>query len=522
MANINKLPTVDDVIAETDQFIKAARAASFQGGFKRAQALDGIDSMPGSEHDSKVPENYGDPDPEVDDGSQGPKGSFDVHDGKEEITTKHVLDVTEPALSPDEAPLTTADFNAEPKTAADLANNLLANIKNYRTVKRAANQQLNIDVKNAKLQDKLAADKKDAPKPAEAPKAEAPKTEKKAEDKERIDALKAKLVGAVQATREAEKKAAEMQGARDALHDLLSGAYNKGVADIMNKLAQAGLDPAMLQGATPEGLDGQAAMADMAGAAAPAAPAEAAPAAPAEGGSVEAPEGTEGDEVTMEEVADALQDAVQSGEISPDDAEQIVTALVGAADSPEAAPSEEAKAAAVKFAEAINEADTEIQEAMKANQAQDAAALAEAQKFAQAIEEAASEVGAGDEGDTPTVEDVQEAVAELVDEGQIEPEAAAAILEEIGAGGEAPAEDKEASEKQAKDFADAIKEAADELGISGEGETTAAEDKGGEAPAGETVDPEALLEAVAELVDEGQLSTEDGEDILHAVIGGEE
>jgi len=481
----NNLPTVEEIIAETSKFINM-KQASFQGGFKRAQALEGIDSMPGSEHDAPVPANYGDSDPEVDDGSQGPKGSFDMHEGKEEITTKHVLEVTEPALEPDKEPLVTNEADVEPKTAADLANGLLSSIKKYRNVKRAESQKLNMKIDDD-LRDKTAAQKETAPK-AEPAEKKAEPAEKKAEPanpkQEKIAAIKAQLSKAVLDRRAAEKKASEEQGARDALNDLMAGAYNQGVNDVLSKLAQAGIDPAMLAGGAapavePAAMDGQAAMAQMTGGAPEAAPVAEPVAAPAGGEGVDVPEGSEGNEVTMEEVAEALDDAVQSGEISPEDAEALVEALVGSSEAPEAEPSEEAKEAAVKFAEAISEADDEIQQAL----AQQAAGAQEAQKFAEAIEEAANEIDEAEKGDSGsddsgegesdiTPEEVQQAIEELIAEGKIDPEGGEAASEELGGADEA--------------------------------------------------DPEALLQAVAELVDEGQITAEDGEDILNAAIGGEE
>jgi len=506
--------TIQEILDETKQYI-AVKEASFQGGFKRAQAVEGIDSMPGSEHDSKVPSEYEKPDPEVDDGTQGPEGAFSNIEGAgndADPTMKHVLEVDETAETPDEEPLITDNADAEPKTASALANKLLDSIKSFQTQKRAE------VTKQAEAQKKVEAEKKAAAPKAEAPKAEAkpaPAQSKRAssqklnlvlDDKmlDKLASVKQKIAEKkAEAVKQAEaEKQAEQKGAEDALRDVLNSAYEQGAKDAIEKLAQMAMDPAAM--AAPEA-GAQDAMAAMAAPAPAAAPAEAAPAAG--GDAVEAPAGSEGDEVTIEEVVEALNDAVENQEIDPGTAEQLLAELAGAADAPtEEAPAETpagegAKEAAAKFASAVQEAHDEI-----------VAQNDEQTKFAQAIDEAAAEIdGASD--DAPTQEEVEQAVAELVDEGEIDPEAGAAILEQLGIASE---EDKEAAAK----FASAIKEASDECAAALAAEAGKDEDKGAEG--GEEIDPEELISGIAELVESGDLSPEDAEDALHALFGGED
>lgn len=495
-----------EILAETEAFVKA-RETSFAGGFKRAQAVAGIDNMPGSEHDSKVPSEYKKPDPEVDDGSQGPEGVFSNIDGAGDTdpTMKHVLEVDEPAETPDQEPLITDEADAEPKTASatKLANKLLSRIEKFQATKRATNQKLDLQL-TPEMLDKLAAQKKAAEaKPA------APKPSAKDAAKELLNKIAAAK--------------AERQGAEDALHDVLDAAYQQGARDTVEKLAQM-MDPAALGAAPvadPSAMGGQDAMAAMAGAPAEVTPPEAAP-APAdgaegaeggEGADLEVPDNLEGEDISAEDIVEALDSAVESGELDPETAQAVLSELAAA----EGGEGEVAadKEAAEKFASAIVEADNEIH-----------AEAEEQVKFAQAIDEAAAEIedaeGGDDEGDedAPTVEEVQQAVAELVDEGKIDADTGAAILESVGADeGEAGIEDeggdKEASDKTPDAFADAIKEASDEC-------AAAAAEAGDEGAGEDEISAGDLVRGIAELVDSGEVSPEDAEEALHAIIGDED
>ena len=527
--------TVAEILAEVDQFV-TAKQASFQGGFKRAQAMNGIADMPGSEHDSKVPSEYEKPDPEVDDGSQGPEGAFSNIEGagKEDITQKHVLEVDQPAETPDKEPLVTDEADADPKTASvKLANNLLARIKELRTssTKRADNQKLEIKL-DAKTLDKLAKDQQPAAKKEEK-KAEPAKEEKKAEAaKPDAKEIAKQLVSKVAAEKKASAKAEELKGAEAAFNDFLKAAYEKGARDTLEKLAQlAGADPAVAAAlpAEQQGIDPAAAQ-DAAAAMA---------ATPGADAQIEVPEELKGDEVSAEDVVEALGAAVESGEIDADTAQAVLSELAAAeAGEADTEPPAEAKEAAQKFASAIAEAHAEIAK----KEAAQAAKANKGREFFQAIKEASDEIAAAEAAqEEPTVEEIQEAVAELVEEGQIAPEAGAAILEQVGAA-EAPAGDvdKEASVKQAAEFvkalakgyrdsgkkdeaefAKAIKEASDEIDAA---ETGAAnQDDKGEAPADNAeVDPETVLQGIVELVQAGEVSPEDAEDAIHAILGGAE
>lgn len=127
------MPTVQEILAETTSFINA-KQASFDA-VKTKSALAGTDpgSMPGAEHDKPAPAEHGNPDPEVDDGTQGPKGSHNPDNvgGKDDspVTRGHAVDAEESVDEPAKKPLVTSD--AEAKTAA-MCNDLLAEINRYR------------------------------------------------------------------------------------------------------------------------------------------------------------------------------------------------------------------------------------------------------------------------------------------------------------------------------------------------------------------------------------------------------
>lgn len=526
------MATISEILEDIRKFIEV-KQASFQGGFKRAQSVADISTMPGSEHDSKVPSEYENPDPEVDDGTQGPEGAFSTTTGAgndSDPTMQHVLEVDEPAENPDEEPLITDEADAEPKTASatKLANQLLSRIKDYNQKKAAGQKKasgqkidLNLDasmldklakvvaaVKQAKPAEKKVAEgskaseakpvEKKAAEDGKAPEAKPVEDSKPAEKKaepvsEKRAAIKQSLLNTVQKireAREAEKQAAVQKGAEDAFFDVLGAAYDRGVADTLEKLAQMPIDPAMAAG-------GQDAMAAMAGAPAEAAPAETLPAeaAPAEdqagGSDIDVPQGMEGEDVSIEDVVDALDTAVATGELDQETAEAVLSELVAGADDggapAEAAPEESGKEASVKFAQAINEARAQI-----------IAQQAEQIKFAQAIEEAANEIDAAsndDSGDNSDVDagddqpisadEVEQAVAELVDEGEIDADTGAAILEQLGSDA-APAEG------------------------------------GSDEPSGDEPSAEDVVQGLADLVESGEISAEDAEDALHALVGGEE
>jgi hypothetical protein len=367
-----------------------------------------------------------------------------------------------------------------------------------------------------------------AAKPAEAAPAAPAGNEKKAEEVSLAKQRLLQVVQKIQADKEAEKQAAERAGAEAAVRDALNAAYEQGVTDAVAHLTKLAQEDPAVAAALPQG-DAAAAAAQMA------APASAAEADAGAGDAVSVPEGAEGQDVTVEDVVEALNDAVNAGEIEPQVAEQVLSELAAAADSAAGAPEETApadKEAAEKFASAIREANAEIE--------------AQLAKQAATVKQASS---------IPTAGEVTQAVSELVDEGKLDAATGAAILSRVGAApvkqASAPAptpaaqqpvapQTKQAAEivkalaqgyRQSKEqqkqaeFKQAIKEASDELDAAC---AAAAADDGDKAPAGSDegagaadITPEDLVEGLAELVQSGEISAEDAEDALHAIIGGE-
>lgn len=278
------------------------------------------DSMPGAENDKPVTQPK--EDPEVNDGSMGPKSSRDTEGAGDDrkITAGDLFESDEPIVTPEKKPLETDDANAKEAGVKNYANDILEMIHARQTAEKKAEAP--------------------AAKPAEKkPAAPAEKAEKSANlnlelTRDVLDKIAcamladkegAELAERVLARQAGREKAAEVMdylaGQEQAAREYMAG--QQAAVAVLTKRAQD-------LGAA----DADAAMAAMAAAAPEAAPApeevppEAAP-APAD---VPAPEG---DMLPEDAVAQVLLSQLANGNLTEGDLGEIVAEL--AAEEPEVA-----------------------------------------------------------------------------------------------------------------------------------------------------------------------------------------
>lgn len=343
--------TVEQLVSQTKAYIAEAAAQ-----MKKAEITGTPPSeIPGAEHDKPIPEGAKDPDPQVADGSMGPASAY--NEGGEPQKNEPVgqlFEADEPVLNPEEKPEVTADANAKTASTSELANSLLADIKSAQEAVKAEKAK-EAAAKAAEKKAEIVADKEPAEvtkKPEETADANADAkdtdnggTKETVEadttagetppekdcdvncDKQASDELQlttdllAKLACYMLAEEEgaalAEKvltKVAGDQAAQETLDYLQKQAEAAEYQDAFIKGAQAAED---MIGAAAEqqGADDAAALMGMGG---EAPVATEAPEAPAEG------EGEDG--VTPEEFMAALDSMVQSGEITPEQAQEAIDA----------------------------------------------------------------------------------------------------------------------------------------------------------------------------------------------------
>lgn len=332
------------------------------------EALVGVDSLPGSEHDAKVPDSAKKPDEEVAQGQ--PAGATTaagaVSGGDAKVLNETKLEMDEPLLNPEKKPLITDDaLTAKVANAklSGLVGELLADLK--------AGQQ-----KSAAPVAKAAQGEPDA------------KTQKITLDDETIS-----KIAAAQATFMMGRKAAEQ-----ALGACEKKASANGLVDpsalikaaCVKAAQEAGLNPAEAEaaadnvmaaaGVSPEAVAAAAPVADPA-AAAPEAAAVAEPEVSAEEAAAALPE-----DVTEEELATAIVDLVQSGDLDVDSAKALVQEIAGEDET--AAPTEDQAAEiianGIESGEITPEQAQEIAAAIEGGTAEGEAAAAEAQGAADA------------------------------------------------------------------------------------------------------------------------------------------
>lgn len=332
------------------------------------EALVGVDSLPGSEHDAKVPDSAKKPDEEVAQGQ--PAGATTaagaVSGGDAKVLNETKLEMDEPLLNPEKKPLITDDaLTAKVANAklSGLVGELLADLK--------AGQQ-----KSAAPVAKAAQGEPDA------------KTQKITLDDETIS-----KIAAAQATFMMGRKAAEQ-----ALGACEKKASANGLVDpsalikaaCVKAAQEAGLNPAEAEaaadnvmaaaGVSPEAVAAAAPVADPA-AAAPEAAAVAEPEVSAEEAAAALPE-----DVTEEELATAIVDLVQSGDLDVDSAKALVHEIAGEDET--AAPTEDQAAEiianGIESGEITPEQAQEIAAAIEGGTAEGETAAAEAQGAADA------------------------------------------------------------------------------------------------------------------------------------------
>jgi hypothetical protein len=397
---------------------------------KQANALEGIDSMPGSENDKPIPSGAENPDPKVKDETIDRPAKDTIEGAKPgsdfPANNANEMQADQPALTPDKKPLDTADANA--KEASVKGNNLVQLILK---TKQAAEAK-----KAEEAQKEAAAKKPAAPVQAAAPAAPATKEAAPADaDTIKLDmAMMAKIAAITLADEEGQlavqqalTKRAGAEFAEEVLDILEKRAAEEQAAWEFEKGAQDAEamigDMQEAQGAA----DAEAAMGDLAEAN-DAAAAEAG-AAGDEGGSVEDAAAAL-DDYSAEEIVEAVNELAQEGQIPPEQAQAVIEAVTQGAEG-EGSP------------EDISEDD--LAEAIV--QAVDSGEMTE--EDAQALVQAISEGGGDPEAD-------QALAADVAGAGAGEGEAAAEAAPE---GGEKAAAAKAEAEKQAAAKAAAEKRA---------------------------------------------------------------
>lgn len=285
------------------------------------EALVGVDSLPGSEHDAKVPEEAKKPDEEVAQGQPAGAASTAgaVNGGDAKPLNEGKLEIDQPLLNPEQKPLITDDaLTAKTANAhlASLVSDILKDINAGTEKKAAAVEQK--PMTQAK-EEKVASGRNEI----------------------RLDEDTISKIAAAQAVFAAGRKAAESavkQANAAQTTDLSPSAAKKLIKDACVKAAQEqGLDPASAAMAA----DNAMATAGMAPEEAAAADAGAAEAAAADAGAEAAAGGDAGipEDVTEEELATAIVDLVSSGELDPNTAKALVEEIAG--DEAGAGPSED-------------------------------------------------------------------------------------------------------------------------------------------------------------------------------------
>lgn len=359
------------------------------------EALVGVNSLPGSEHDQKVPEEAKKPDKEVQQGQPAGATSAEgaVNGGDAKPLNEDKLEVDQPLDNPEQKPMITDDALTAKEASAHLASLVGDLLKDIETASAPAPAQKQASCGGEGATHASTAST--ASTASSAPKKDEKKDDGKGEEKkaskttiklddetiQKIAAAQAAFMAGRDAAGKAIKKAAEKKASANdpaanarelikaacvkaAQESGLSQADAEAAAD--NAMAAAGVAPAEVAAA-----DAGAATAD-AGAAAADADAAAADAGSAEAGIP--------DDVTEEELANAIVDLVSSGELDPNTAKALVEEIAG--DEGGAAPTEDQAAEIIaqglESGEITPEQAQEIAAAVEAGGADDASAAADA------------------------------------------------------------------------------------------------------------------------------------------------
>ena len=376
------------------------------------EALVGVDSMPGSEHDQKVPQEAKKPDPEVAQGQ--PAGAESaagaVNGGDAKPLNEGKLEMDEALENPVQKPLVSDDALTA-KTANEhlvsLVGDLLKDLK--APVKQASCCGGGEGATHA------AAPAKPAAKPkAEEKKDDGKTPEKKAETHAKIELTQDTInkIAAAQATfmlgREAAEKALQKSASQQA-PQFSPEAARALIKESCIKVAQAeGLDPAAAEAAADNamltaGMPPEEAAAEGDAAAADAAASDAA----ADAGAADAAAGEIPEDVTEEELATAIVDLVQSGELDVDTAKALVEEIAG--DEGAAGPTEDQ--AAEIIAQGLESGE------ITPEQAQQIAAAVEGEGAGDAVDDAVADAGAAD-AEAQGAADAAAAAQDAADEAQ--------------------------------------------------------------------------------------------------------
>jgi polyhydroxyalkanoate synthesis regulator phasin len=127
--------TYNQLIEQTRQFQKqaAVKLAEITG--------ESVEDMPGAEHDGKVPASFSEPDPQVADGTMGPDSARSIDGAGDDrpITAGSLFESDEPALNPEKKPMESSDWEAKSASAA-MANDILSLVMNTKQASDRSNQ----------------------------------------------------------------------------------------------------------------------------------------------------------------------------------------------------------------------------------------------------------------------------------------------------------------------------------------------------------------------------------------------
>ena len=297
-------------------------------------ALVGVNDLPGSEHDAKVPAEAKKPNPEVTQGQPAGATTAEgaVNGGDAKPLNDGKLEVDQPLENPVKKPEITADALTS-KEASDYLGKIVGELLSDISAGKAQAQKQATAAPAQGAGEAKPAEQKDGEKTATA-KTEAPKIELNDEMLSKLAAAVATFNAGRKAAEDAIQKAAAAKQSENPAGQVEKTASEKRMAAIrivkeacVKAAQEAGLDPAAADAAAAAAMADAGVSAEDAAAAqvdAGAAAADAGVAGAGGAGEVQIP-----DDVTEEEVAKAILDLVQTGELDVDTAKAIVDELAG-------------------------------------------------------------------------------------------------------------------------------------------------------------------------------------------------
>ena len=127
------MANMEEIMRETTALLQR-KQASFKGNKKQALAGEDPASMPGAEHDGDIPAGSTEAQPEVKDKTMGPASARSGEGGGDdsEVTRGHATDAGEGEV-PEGKPMISADADAKAARCAKIGNDLMADIRAWRT-----------------------------------------------------------------------------------------------------------------------------------------------------------------------------------------------------------------------------------------------------------------------------------------------------------------------------------------------------------------------------------------------------